>query len=87
VDDPPVDLRPALQSLSNVAINGELKRVFLEGDNGIAAFLRVAQDRWLIALCEKGASLGTVSIGVSKFFARIPQPRNNGQSAASPSEA
>jgi len=85
VDDPPVDLRPALQSLSNLAIHGELKRVFLESDNGIAALLRVAPDRWLIALCEKGASLGTVSIGVAKFFARIPQPRTNGQPAASQS--
>lgn len=86
VDDPAVDLRPAMQGITGARWNGELKRVFLEGENGIAALLRVAENRWLIALCERGASLGTVSIGVGKFLARTTPPRTNGH-AASQSEA
>jgi hypothetical protein len=85
VDDLAVDLRPAMQGITGAKWNGELKRVFLDGDNGIAALLRVAQDRWLIALCERGTSLGTVSVGVGKFLARTT-PRTNGH-AASQSEA
>lgn len=82
VDDPPVDLRPAMQGITCANWNGELKRVFLESENGITALLRIAQNRWLIALCERGTSLGTVSIGVGKFFARTTPPRVNGTSAA-----
>lgn len=77
--DPPADLSPVLQSFARAGLGGELKRAFLETGNGIAAVLRVADDRWLVVMCEKGASLGTVSVGVGKLLARLVAPPVNGK--------
>jgi hypothetical protein len=87
LQDPPVDLRPVLESLAGVNLGGQLKRVFLDGDNGIAVLLRIAENRWLIGMCEKGASLGTVSIGVGKLLATLIPPHTNGKPAGSASHA
>jgi len=85
VDDPPVDLRQSLR-LAAIDLGGELKRVFLEGEYGITALLRIADDHWLIARCEKGASLGTVSVGVGRFFARMTPSQTNGNAAPTGAE-
>jgi hypothetical protein len=81
--DPPVDLFPMLQSLVRVNLGGGLRRVFFETDSGIAVLLRVVDDRWLAAVCEKGASLGTVSVGVGKLVASLIPPKGNGKPAGS----
>lgn len=82
VTDPPADVRPALQLVAGINLGGELRRVFLEAENGITALLRIDGDRWLIVLCEKGASLGTVSVGIGKFYPRVTPAQENGNVAA-----
>jgi len=81
LNEAPPDWSPVLQSLVRVNLGGELKRVFLESGNGIVVLLYIAQNRWLIAVCERGASLGTVSVGVGKLIARLIPPQGNGKPA------
>ncbi len=79
--DAPPDWSPVLQSLVKVNLGGELKRVFLESGNGIVVLSCIAHNRWLIAVCERGASLGTVSVGVGKLVARLIPLQGNGKPA------
>ena len=81
LDETPPDWSQLLQSLVRVNLGGELKRVFLESGNGIVVLLSIAPNRWLIAVCERGASLGTVSVGVGKLIARLIPPQGNGKPA------
>jgi hypothetical protein len=81
MQDLPLDLHP-LQGLIAAHAGGDLKRTFLEFESGIVVLLRLAETRWLAAACDKGASLGTVSVGIGRLMARLfPSAKGGGKPA------